>query len=67
MSKRNPTPIITHTEIYARAIRSLDAEIVEWAERAAGNVALLDQLTATLREKRDAVAAIYEIETGCKY
>lgn len=66
MPKKNPTPIITHVEILARAIKSLDTEIAEWEAMAASNKALLD-LTATLRSKRDAVAAIYAIETGCEY
>ena len=62
-------PIITHTEILARAIRTVEAEIDEWRRRCAGfpqeeRDALFNTATEELRGKLDALKQMYIIETG---
>lgn len=65
MKKENPA--ITHTEILARAARSIELEIADWAKKVEGlpeAEGMLDQATKVLREKLEAVKTLYHIETG---
>jgi len=69
MARKDAKPIITHAEIYSRAIRSIDAEIAEWKGRCEGIPAeqaeeMLTRATAHLTSKREALEAMYRIETG---
>lgn len=62
-------PIITHTEILSRAIRSLEEEIAEWHSKGEGlPKELRDEMftaaTKELREKLEALKTLYRIETG---
>ena len=71
MAKKT-TPIITHTEILARAIRTVDADIDEWRRRCAGfpqeeRDALFSESTKELRGKLDALKQMYCFETGSEY
>lgn len=71
MAKKT-TPIITHTEIYARAIRTIEAEIDEWRRRCAGfpqeeRDAMFTASTAELQIKLAALKEMYRIETGTEY
>lgn len=65
-------PIITHTEIYARAIRTIEAEIDEWRRRCVGfpqeeRDALFNASTEELRSKLAALKEMYRFETGVEY
>ena len=64
-----PRPVLTHTEILARALRSIDDEINHWREacESSGAIKHFDDLTAELRAKREAAANLYRIETGVDY
>lgn len=69
---RKPTPIITHTEILSRAIRTVEAEIDEWRRRCAGfpqeeRDALFNASTDELRRKLETLKQMYLIETGTEY
>lgn len=66
MSQKAPTPVVTHVEILARAIKSYDAEIASWTERS-GSAFDISAIVAPLQKKRDAVAQIYALETGADY
>ena len=71
MAKKN-NPIITHTEILARAIRSVEEEIAEWHSKCAGfppeqREAMIDASTEQLRSKLEALKQMYFIETGNEY
>lgn len=71
MAKRT-TPIITHTEIYTRAIRTVEAEIDEWRRRCAGfhqeeRDRFFSAATEELRIKLAALKEMYHIETGTDY
>ena len=66
------TPIITHTEILSRAIRTVEADIDEWRRQCAGfpqeeRDALFNASTKELRGKLDALKQMYLIETGTEY
>lgn len=68
MAKKT-TPIITHTEILSRAIRSLEEEIAEWHSKGEGlPKELRDEMftaaTKEPREKLEALKTLYRIETG---
>lgn len=70
MAKRKATsPVITHTEILARAIRSIDDELAHWhvACENSGTLENYDALTADLQKKRLAINTLYCIETGVDY
>ena len=63
------TPIITYTEILARAIRSIEAEVAEWHSKGANlPQEFRDTMIATgtkeLMVKLDALKTLYRIETG---
>lgn len=70
MARKITDPIITQTEIIARAIGSVEAEIREWAERAAGRPeaqAAVDEMTRPLRNKLEALRILYLYQTGTEY
>ena len=63
------TPIITHTEILSRAIRSIEADIADWHKKCEGipqeqKDAMFEMSTKELREKLDVLKGLYCIETG---
>ena len=66
------TPTITHVEILCLAIRSIDADIND-AKNLVSNVpadikdAWLDTKVGELTKKRDALAAMYRMETGTDF
>lgn len=63
-----PVPTITHTEILARAIRSIELEIAGWREKCEGlPEKVFKDATANLFEKREALCTLYRIETGTDY
>lgn len=67
--KKKTAPIITYTEILARAIRTIEAEIEGWKvcfplDKAE---ALFTKATAELVAKMDALKQLYSIETGTDY
>lgn len=71
MAKKT-TPVITHTEILVRAIKSIEAEIDEWREKFNGNpdvfmTGMFEIATAELREKLVALKTLYLIETGTDF
>ena len=78
MAKKN-TPIITHTEILVRAIRSIEDEIERWQcgpsnlgpaadEGFADTVReMVEASTAPLIKKLEALKEMYRIETGTDY
>lgn len=69
MEKRN-APIITHTEILARAIRSIEQEIEEWrtrCEKLPDGAKMFEGATADLSAKLAALKNLYRIETGNDY
>lgn len=72
MAKKT-TPIITHTEILARAIRSIEDEIDNMKTRCEGRMEevlvkqICDDYTAERTPKLEALKAMYLIETGNEY
>ena len=58
-------PIITHTEILSRAIRSIEEEIEEWNNKS-DNIPqeLIAKATEEPRAKLEALKTLYRIETG---
>ncbi|MBS5134862.1 MAG: hypothetical protein KHZ05_05405 [Oscillospiraceae bacterium] len=61
---------ITHTEILARAAQSIEAEIRTWEDKVSGNqeaAEMVASMIEPLREKLEAVKALYQIETGTEY
>ena len=65
-------PIITHTEIYVRAIRTIEAEIDEFRRRCSGfpqeeGEKMFQAATKDLRIKLEALKAMYIYETGAEY
>ena len=58
-------PIITHTEILSRAIRSIEDEITEWHSKGDNfPQELIAKATEEPRAKLEALKALYRIETG---
>lgn len=71
MAKKT-TPIITHTEILARAIRSIEEEIGEWHNKCANfpqeqRDAMIAASTEELCKKLDWLKLAYYTETGNEY
>ena len=71
MAKKT-TPIITHTEILARAISSIKKEIADWNFKLEGfpqpqKDEMFDFSTKELRAKLAALKEMYRIETGVEY
>lgn len=66
---KKATPIITHTEIVARAIRSIECDITARRSMCESfpkeqRDAMIAASTRELNEKLDALKAMYQIETG---
>lgn len=60
--------MITHTEIIARAIRQIDAEIEDWREKTQDLPEnMFRQVTGDLVTKREELLTLYQIETGTPY
>jgi hypothetical protein len=60
-------PVITHTEILARAAKSIEDEISGWEQKFEGFDGMEEMLSSTTKElhkKLDAVKTLYQIETG---
>lgn len=67
MAKRNPTPIITHTELLNRTFNDLHREVREWTDRANNDPAKLAELAPILDPlyaKMEAIRTMYRYETG---
>ena len=67
--KMKPEPVITYTEILARAITSLENEIEEWHRKATGfpkeqREMMIAQATKEPVRKLEALKIIYSFETG---
>ena len=70
MERKLTNPVITQTEIIARAIGSVESEIQEWEERAAGRPeaqAAVAEMTRPLRNKLEALRILYLYQTGTEY
>ena len=64
MAKKT-TPIITYTEILARAIRTFEDEIAEWHNKSDSfPTELIAKATEEPRAKLEALKTLYRIETG---
>lgn len=68
MAKKT-TPIITHTEILSRAIRSIEGDIEEHQILCDGlptdiKAEMFNKSTEELRAKLDTLKILYRIETG---
>jgi hypothetical protein len=64
---KKPEPVITHTEILARAARNIEDEIKLWERRAEdqpGQTESINSLLAPIRGKLEAVNLLYLTETG---
>ena len=69
MAKKQ-TPIITHTEILSRAIRSIEQEISGWmanCEKLPDGAKMLEEATIDLSAKLTTLKDLYRIETGNDY
>lgn len=67
MAKKT-TPIITYTEILARAIRTFEDEIAEWNNKSDSfPQELIAKATEVPRAKLDALKTLYRIETGAEW
>lgn len=67
---KNTTPVITHTEILARAISSIEAEISDWRTKCSAHPdaqVLFNSATEELTRKLDSLKTLYRIETGSEY
>ena len=65
-------PVITHTEIISRAIRSVKEEIADWRLKCEGLApehleAMFNESTEGLRDKLEALKQMYRFETGTEY
>ncbi len=72
MARKQPEPIITHSEIYSRAIRSIQDEIKAWEDRCEGlpqeqKDDIVCRSTAHLRPKLEALKEMYRFESGDEY
>lgn len=72
MARKQPEPIITHSEIYSRAIRSIQDEIKAWEDRCEGlsqeqKDDIVSRSTAHLRPKLEALKEMYRFESGDEY
>lgn len=64
------TPRITHTETICYAIRAIEAEIADWHTRCQGREdfeQMMEQATAHLKLKLEALQEMYRLETGHEY
>ena len=67
--KTNTNPIITNTEILARAIRTVEDDIEEWRRKCENfpqdqRDTMFSAATKELAEKLEALKTLYRIETG---
>lgn len=74
MARKKNEPHITHTEIYALAIRAIDAEIATWRESLGRVTSGPDAIETSLRnicapqfEKRELLCQLYKISCGADY
>jgi hypothetical protein len=72
MAKRKSEPVITHTEIYSRAISTILSEIKSWEDRCEGfpqeqKEDMVSRATAHLLPKLDALKEMYRFECGDEY
>lgn len=70
MARKNPTPIITQTEILCYAIRYLQATIndkMAYLDGIPGSEAFLEAFLAQHTPKLEALKELYRIETGTDY
>ena len=71
MPKKQPEPIITHVEIYARAIRNISDEIKVWEDRCKDfpqeqRDSIVSKSTAHLLPKLEALKEMYRMESGSR-
>lgn len=71
MAKKT-TPIITHTEILSRAIKSIEKDIEERLALCEGlpediRAEMFNKSTKELREKLETMKTLYRIETGSEW
>lgn len=65
MKSLKTNPIITYTEILARAIRTIEDEIAEWHNKGDNfPQELIAKATEEPRAKLEALKTLYRIETG---
>lgn len=67
MPKRNPNPVITHTELLNRTFNDLHREVKEWVDRVNADPAKLTALASVLDPlyaKMEAIRTMYRYETG---
>lgn len=65
MKPLKTNPIITYTEILARAIRTIEDEITEWHNKGDNfPQELIAKATEEPRAKLEALKTLYRIETG---
>jgi hypothetical protein len=74
MGKKNPIPVITHTEILSYAIQHVDMKYLEAEKKAktaedAGNHEMAELVRGTYpwKEKLVALLNLYRIETGSDF
>lgn len=68
MARKKEVFVLTHTEIYALAIRSIDADIAEWRKRCEGlPEEHFNDCVSHLMEKREALKQLYKLECGNDY
>lgn len=67
---KKQTPVITHTEILSRAIRSIEQEVYGWrssCEKLPNGEKFFKEATGDLSAKLTALKDLYRIETGNDY
>ena len=72
MARKNTEPVITHTEIYSLAIRSLQGDIDVWKKRCdklpePEATQTFEAATSALTVKLNALKELYRIEAGSEY
>ena len=72
MTKKQSEPIITHVEIYSRAIRNIFDEIKVWEDRCKDfpqeqRDSMVSKSTAHLLPKLEALKEMYRMESGSEY
>ena len=72
MTKKESEPIITHVEIYSRAIRNILDEIKVWEDRCKDlpqeqRDSMVSRSTAHLLPKLNALKEMYRMESGSEY
>ena len=70
MARKSETPIITHVEIYSRALRSIEDEMAAWEKRFEGKPGTEEDLKSVLDPlipKLEALKTLYHIESGSEH